>query len=357
MKKVYLRLAKFIILFIIITEIISRIAIDPLYFDSINTYDLDNNKNIYADYFKSKHTEHVDYLFIGRSRVPASINPKIFMQKDPGSIAVVAGRGYMTAGIHIQALENRLKQYPDYLKGAKVIIGYPGSSIYTDLYSDDRLKVYEPEFYSNAKPMPHLMLPHIHWGNLMEYLQISENKTKVKSEMVMLYLSSAARCQRYLKEKLKEKLRVLNESFSKKDKETLTNEGGIRTDGLDEVRKRAIVAAGYDKQIVEESPTLTYQAMDNSSLAYLNNLVVKNGGSLFLYEIPLHSAQANIYSSQKAKKDKDIFEGWLEKNNITIIDNNGFNFSDSDFPDIWHLSINRRDEFSTFLFNRIYERE
>ncbi len=350
MKKVYVTLIEFLIIFLISLEIISRILVDPLYFNSINTYDLDDNENIYADYFKSKHTEHVDYLFIGCSRVPASINPKILMHNDTGSIAVVAGRGYMTPGIHIQAIENRLAQYPDFLKGSNVFLGYAGSSIYTDLYSDDRLKVYEPEFYSSAKPMPHLMLPHLSETGIKTYLKNSKNETKVKREMFLLYVSATARCARFLKEKINEKLKGFLNIQPEQNNTTLTGDGGIRNDGLELVIEQAIKAAKHDRQTIIDSPELTHETIDSSSFAYLYNLIKKNGGELYLYELPLHTIQQEIYTSGRAKKNKNIFNNWLQEKGVKVIKNNGFNFNNEDFPDIWHLRNTRRDEFSQVLY-------
>ena len=58
--------------------------------------------------------------------------------------------------------------------------------------------------------------------------------------------------------------------------------------------------------------------------------------------------------SKSEKYNRVIFESWCEKNDIPIIHINK-SYSDSDFPDYWHLSIDKRDEFSLLLYNKILE--
>ena len=121
MKHFIIKTSLFLLIFFASLELISRLVIDPYYFFSINTYNVMPERQGFRDIFNLKPTEHVDYLFIGSSRVPATINPSLIMQQDRNKNAIVSGRGYMTEGIHYQALVNKLQKFPNYLKGAKEV--------------------------------------------------------------------------------------------------------------------------------------------------------------------------------------------------------------------------------------------
>jgi len=101
----------------------------------------------------------------------------------------------------------------------------------------------------------------------------------------------------------------------------------------------------------KNAPILTEQYIDNTFIAYFNRLIQDNGGRLYLVEMPLHSIQKKVFTTEKEKNNKRVFELWAKKNNITILHIAEFHYSDSDFPDYWHLSKYRRDEFSKLLFN------
>ncbi|MHC1775961.1 MAG: hypothetical protein AB9834_11165 [Lentimicrobium sp.] len=349
MKKFIIKTSHFLILFFVCAELISRLIIDPLYFYSINTYNLKLNKISLKDVYNQKNTEHVDYLFIGSSRVPATINPSVIMHENPKINAVVAGRGYMTEGIHYQALENKILEFPDYLDGANIFIEYPGSDIYTSSFQDNKLRVYEP-IVSNDKAMPQLLLPHLNCNSLMSFLKESKNSNSVKFEMVLLFFISSYRTIPFIKEKFE---RLGDHLFFNKTKQQLVSNGGIRNDNFEKAKKRAIDVAAIELKEIQNRPVLSFHELDKSSLAYMNDLINKNGGTLYLFKMPLSSVQEAVYSSAKAMQNKRIFERWVLSKGITILYNENFHFQDTDFPDTWHLSENRRDEFTYLLFNEI----
>jgi len=164
MKRFLLKVSYFAIIFFVVAEIISRIIIDPFYFYYSDSYNLRFDK-VSLKIFDLVQANHIDYLFIGSSRVPATINPSVIMSEQPGKIAIVAGRGYMTPGVHYQALLNRLMQYPNYLRSTAVVLEYPGTDIYSSSFARDRLKVFEPQVMGE-KAMPHLLLPHLNLNTL-----------------------------------------------------------------------------------------------------------------------------------------------------------------------------------------------
>jgi hypothetical protein len=346
MKKFLSKLGIMFLIFFICVEFISRLLIDPIYFYSINTYNLKGNKSIH-DIFNND-TKHVDYLFIGSSRVPATINADIIMEHENDKVAIVAGRGYTGAGMHYQALQNKLSNHPDYLKDACVFIEYAGSGTYTENFKEDKLRVYEP-VDDTDKPMPHLLIPHLTIKSLFTFLKESKNSNSVKREMILLYVFSFYRTSEFIKEKYH---RLTTPIFTKNESK-LVSEGGIRNDNIDIAKQRAVSIAQIRKKEIENDPPITFSALDSSSLSKFHELITNNGGKLILFEMPLHSLQKDIYSSEKAKENKKTFEQWISARNIPVIYTDEFECQDSDFPDTWHLGKDRRDEFTNLLYSKL----
>ena len=348
MKQFINKLIIICLVFFAIIELISRFLIDPLYFHSINTYDEKKDKSL-KNIYKSNETTHVDFLFIGSSRIPATINPKLISELSNGKTVVTAGRGNMTPGIHYQAIKNKLEQNPDYLKNAIVLIEYAGSQVYTSNFEQDKYQVHEPLDPSD-KPMPHLLLPHLNRRSFLSFLKESKNSSSVKKEMVLLYLFSSYRACQYVNDKFnyfdETKISVIKNN-------TLASDGGIRHDHLEFAKQLAITIANQTRKEINDSPFLSEKIMDNSSFAKLYETIIANGGTLMVYEMPLHSVQMDTYKLEKAQKNKIIFEEWLKTHNITIVYNPKFKFDDNDFPDTWHLSLDRRNEFSSLLYEEI----
>lgn len=349
MKKFIVRTSIFLILFFACAELISRLIINPFYFYSIDSYNLKLDQFSFNEVYNFEKTEHVDYLFIGTSRVPAAINPAIIMEQDSGKVAIVAGRGYLTAGIHYQALANRILEFPDYLRGAEVFIEYPGPDVYTDSFSEDKLKVYEPILQTD-EAMPHLLLPHLNFKSLIAFLRESNNSIPVKIDLVLQYCFSAYRTSIFIKEKA---ARLDDHLIFKETQQQLVSDGGIRNDNLDNVRQIAIDYAAFQVERINETPLLTFNDLDKCSLKSINNLIVENGGALYLFKMPLSSFHEYVYSIDKSLQNKQIFEKWIASEGIQVITNNSFHYQDSDFPDIWHLSKEKRDEFTALLYDEI----
>lgn len=352
MKKFLLKFGILFLIFFICFEAISRLFINPIYFHFTNTYNIKQHINIFDPLINRdkliNQKKHVDYLFIGNSRVPATINPNLIMEKAKDKIAIVAGRGYMTPGVHYQALKNRLSNYPNYLKDSYVFIAYNGSGVYTSKFKDDKLKVYE--IPTESKSMPYLLIPHLTFKSLFIFLKESKNSLKVKIKTVLLYTISCYRTSAFIKENFYK----LNNNliFTKKSPE-LVSEGGIRNDKIKAIRQKAINVAQSKKKTLAKAPLITFADLDNSSLFEFHKLIVENGGKLFLYKMPLHSAQQNVHSSIQGVRNKKIFNDWLLSKNIQVIYNDKFKYEDKDFPDVTHLNKNRRDEFTKLLYDKI----
>ncbi|MEO1349024.1 MAG: hypothetical protein AAFW84_09515 [Cyanobacteria bacterium J06635_15] len=327
------------------TEVVSRTLVDPIYFYSIDPYNLrdasGSSQNKFSYIFSKKKIAQVDFLFIGSSRVAATINPRIFTQQNASHVTVVAGRGHTSSGIHYQALKNRLSEHPNYLRGAKVFIEYSGSSQYDEPFRGEQFRV--------DQKMPHLLLPYLDYQSLFEYVDKSPNSRQTKLNMIALFLSASYRSVPFVRENLQKlDVPVFNQS-----EQLIASDGGIRNDQTAMARAQAVASA---KQKIEDSknnPIITQKDLNQSTLAHLHELITQNGGQLFLYKMPLHSIQKQVYTSEKEISNQQIFEEWLCSKDIEIIYNQRFKYTDADFPDIWHLSQDKRDEFSALLYEDI----
>ncbi|MBN1950285.1 MAG: hypothetical protein JW801_03725 [Bacteroidales bacterium] len=346
MKRFLKKFILFSLIFLGSLELFSRLVVDPFYFFCINTFNEKNVKGIRN--ILNCDTKHVDYLFIGSSRIPSTINPAVLKELSGGKTVINAGRGYMTAGIHYQALKCKLANYPDYLRNAFVFIEYPGPTIYTSPFEFDKFRVHEQKNCPETA-MPHLLLPYLNFSDLCCFFRESHNSLTAKSEMLLL-MSSVYRSSEFLNEYFNRMGTVM---LFKKDCNDLASEGGIRNDNMNAAIEEARSNAELEKKQLEIQPLLTFGQLEESSLAAIYRLVTQHGGRLILFEMPLHSVQQEIYASSKAQADKEILESWLRTKNIPIIRNTAFQYSDEDFPDTWHLGLNRRDEFSTLLFRQI----
>jgi hypothetical protein len=320
-------------------EVFCRVFVDRFYFDAIDIY-------------KSK--EANSCLFIGSSRVPATIDKTVFSENNIPCI--VAGRGYTTGGIHLTALQHNLQKNPDYLRNVNVFIEYPEMTVFTEDARKYQYYVYEPQTSEFDKPMPHLILPYLNAATLKDFLVQSPNSISVKIKLFFLYSSSAYRCILFLQAK-KPVEYVFKRAKNVKDKPALqlTTAGGIRNDHFSNARTKALVLARLDSAKYATGKILTADSLKNSVLAQITSLIKNNGGRLSMYRIPMHSVQRKILLSDRALQNKHVFDQWLQQNNIPVLFAKGFKYTDNDFPDTWHLSVTRRAEFSSLLINELVQ--
>jgi hypothetical protein len=149
---------------------------------------------------------------------------------------------------------------------------------------------------------------------------------------------------------------VLERLFNRKKtaiKSNLTSEGGIKSSNLKRAHFKAVVLAKNDSAMQARNVLLSKEVLEESILAKLNTIITENGGRMYLYKVPLHTIQQSISKSKRASENKSIFLQWLAENDIRIVEAKEFDYIDSDFPDTWHLSVERRKDFSTRLAREI----
>lgn len=351
MKKFLLHTVYFILCTSLLLEFGSRVLVDQVYYYAIDPYRspaaLTDSRisEIWEDW-----PDHVDYLFIGSSRVAAAIDPKQWSsQMKSENVSINAGRGFITGGTHYLALQHILTDEPEYLKGAKVFLELPGGAVYTEHYTEH---VYD--FYP---AMPHLILPHINNDQFWEILK-RQSTFEEKAHLFALYWSSFYRTYPFFveyKSRFTDRL-VRPESNNTAD---LKNVGGIKVDSLAvaDAKERALRLTQKKIEAQSDQPALTADVLERSILAKLEALISAAGGELVLFEIPMHRTFARIYETESAMANKEVFRNWAENKGIKIMDAANFSIGDEDFPDYWHMSTSKRTEFTSFMannFSRIY---
>ena len=335
MTKFFKHIGLFLLVTFVITESLSRLCIDGYYFKAIDTHQITSKP------------QQPDYLFIGSSRVAAAISPTIITQTRPNSLAINAGRGYTTGGIHYQAIKQHLKLNKHYLKNTKVFLELPGYSVYDTNFNTSKFRFFENK---GEESMSHLILPYIDHRSLIELLKESTNSKSAKFNLVMQYCFSSYRTLPFIKEQIN---RRLQKWLTKPKKETLTATGGIKNNAHKVAKQKALRIANKQLKDSLQGSILSHKKLDKSMLFELNKLITSHGGQLYLFKMPLHSIQNKINLTNRNKKNAIIFNHWLKTNKIPLINPNHFKFSDIDFPDMWHLSMSKRTEFTAQILEEL----
>jgi hypothetical protein len=337
----------------LVLEFISRLFIDPLFFWRIDTYK-DNNQVFKYSLTKSYRPERVNFLFIGSSRVNAAVNEELFCQPNTDVIAVNAARGYTTGGTHYAALQDCIRKNPDYLKDAKVFIELPGV-IYAENFSRNQYTVYEKdESNGGLNSMSHLLIPYFRTDQLTDFYAHSSNSLLVKTDFTAKFLFAFYRSVPFVKEIRRSISQKLLANRQKNN--SLTEGGGIKVDEESIMQAKIQAIKDIDMMISNQEP-LRESTLDSSLIYEMYSLIQRNGGKLYLFEVPMHSMLNRYNETLVGRKNCKIFDSWVAKKRIPVLTIDGFTYSDSDFPDFWHLSSDRRDNFTDLLYRSYLEYE
>jgi len=327
-----------------ILEVTTRLVIDPVYFYSINPY-LSPSA---LTHFKPEdllipEPEHIDLLFIGSSRVAASIEEEVF-ETNTSLKAINTGRGFFTGGTHYLALQEMIEKNPEFLSGTKVFIELPGGVIYP---RDSAIAMYD--VYEGST---HFLLPHISFKDVRHFWE-SRNSFKEKKELTLQFFFSSYRTYPFIREYKSRMYNRILSRFKEPVKENLSTDGGIKTESFDLAKETAINVAKRQIENQRKAKSIKIRELDKSIIASFNRLVRNHGGELILFEVPLHSIQKEAYSTPFAKKNKAVFRQWADQNNVKIVSTNDFIVNDKDFPDYWHLNKEKKLEFSRHLLDKL----
>jgi hypothetical protein len=295
----------------------------------------------------------VHFLFIGSSRVAASIDEKLFeeellRQRPHPARAINVGTGYSYLLQHYLGLRNALRRYPEPLRGCVVFVetaaGLPeystvdGSEWYFDGRPDLLTQVLRledfPTMWVSAMPLEdkwHLSFRWLTRGSLL----------LARGHGVAMRV--LAQTSDRLGEKIVSALPgIRTESPRPAD---LTTDGGVRTDqeGIALARRLALESAR--REMSDQRPLGKWT---ETVLEQIVVLVRQAGGQVVFYEMPLHSVQAAPRRTAIRMDDVASFRVQAAAWGASFLLPE-FTFTDDDFPDLWHLKRSRAREFTAAL--------
>jgi hypothetical protein len=296
-----------------------------------------------------------DFLFLGTSRVAAAIDADVFA-RDAGSRvgraarAVNLGIGHYTLTMHYLGARDLLRDHPDALRGTTVFIEAP-FGLQEALTWRDRW--YYP---GSAK----LLVPLLTVSDLPRIWK-SDMRIDEKAYLSFFTLTHASALLTYRERigegvigKGSEKTESLAIDLGAATNETeavdLTSDGGIQTDPnmIDRISRLAI--EGFREERALPGNQRSLGMWDNRVLADLVELIKGAGGQVVFFEIPLHSAQASIRSPAVRAQDQREFAVQAARWGTPIV-HPRFDYSDRDFPDVFHLRRSRAAEYTTALYS------
>ncbi len=286
----------------------------------------------------------VRYVFIGTSRVAAAILEDQLKTDDTSGYYVNAGRGYTTGAIQYLGLRYLAEEKHARLNGATILVESPmGNCLYPDRW--------ENSLWINGSS-PQLIIPFLKFRDLRDLWRFSSNTFAEKLNVSLLY---SLRCYRYtafIHEILSRNAfrdLLVKTRLIKAAPETIViaGKGGIKTDTASIHQNKNLITEYYAD--FKES----MQVMDEGdfSLSIFNDMArlsARYEARLGVFSIPLTSVQKSAYECGVAQENANEFKAWLDSKNIMFLDLE-MKTSDSDFPDLWHLSSFKALEFTKVL--------
>ena len=349
MKEFLKKLSGFVIFVVFLGEALCRVATDPVLMALLDTYDKRGPKTPIADFFKDVDVQRPNILLVGSSRVQGIDANRLEELSD--LVTINAGRGHSTFWTHYQALRTRMDRDSLYLEDAIVLVESAYSPQWCESFENLAWRVYEPqrEFAELDKAFPQILLPHLSAKSSIEFIKNSTNSWGVKFEMI-LYHSAFYRGVLFCHEQFQKILSTSSFTRNGHVSNEVASGGGIRSGNFETAKAKALAHAELSKRELEQGLELNPDVLDRSGLAAFSKLVAEGRGRLILFQVPLHSIQKDISASIKAKKNDEVYREWLKQRNIPLLEVDDFEYSDSDFPDFWHLGQHRISEFTSKLY-------
>lgn len=303
-------------------------------------------------YSKVDPSKPVKYIFIGTSRVQAAVMEEYFSKNDKEGFAINAGRGYSTPVVHYLGLKYLMEKKLANVKDALILIEMPlGNCIYSEGWETAR--------WVNPHS-PHLIIPYLDFKDLCQFWKKSTNTFATKLNVTMHYCFISYRYLNFIGAVIERnsfsdllvKTGIIKSPGSKSSKEELiVEEGGIKADSTSLKRGRILAVKSYAE--FENSLRLIKSEEYNHSLFNdMYQLSKSHGAKMGLFNIPLSSVQQGAYGSTLGRKNAEEFRKYILSNGISVLDIK-FPTSDNDFPDLWHLSKSRADDYTRTMFDVI----
>jgi hypothetical protein len=295
----------------------------------------------------------VHFIFIGSSRVAASIDEKLFEEELSGhrpqpARAINVGTGYSYLLQHYLGLRNALRRHPGPLRGCVVFVetagGLPeystadGSEWYFDGRPDLLIQVLRledfPTMWVSTMPLDDKWHVSVRWLTRGSLLLSRGHGVAVRV---------LAEASEWLGEKIVSvSPGVRGEPPRPAD---LTTDGGVRTDQAGIALARRFALENARRESSDQRPLGKWT---ETVLGRIVFLVRQAGGQVVFYEMPLHSVQAAPRRTAIRMDDAAAFRAQAAAWGTPFLLPE-FSFTDEDFPDLWHLKRSRARAFTVAL--------
>lgn len=319
-----------------------------------------------AGYIQAIHlppAERVDFIFIGRSRVPAGINIETFESVVGDALrrdvkAMMLGNGGRSLITHYLGLRELFRTHPERFKDCVVLLEAPFG-----LPEYQRWDV--PWREAGNGNWPDKRVAALIDGDDVEKIRQAEDGDIdyykwlaycVERESYAFYyrklIQKRARSKIIdITDLVSEKMGLsLRSSFKMVDVEL----GGGETIDEDVYNAALFLAQEFvEGQTGEVSP---YGSWDESVLDDLKQLVRENGGELVLFETQMAKIFEEAYATEVRLADRERLNAYAQRERIPYIEI-GKRYPDEAFPDLWHLSRKLAPEYTTNIASKLLDLE
>jgi hypothetical protein len=289
---------------------------------------------------------HVDFVFVGSSRVAAAIHAEAFSRRVAALSgrpvnAVNLGRGYTTLVEHELAVRQLYETCPAQMKDATVLVeaseGLMEFSTFHDpwVHPDD----------------PRLIVPLLRRGDVVRLWRESATPLQDKVELTARllrsvdYIDVTRRRLLNVGDRVEDFIAAHRRGAAPAAAADLTSAGGVLTDaaGVERARRLAVTfvaSMSRDDERVED--------WSSSVLMDFNQMVRAHGGRMIVYRMPVSSVFKTPLETPGRRRAAAGFQRAVAAADIPYLPVS-FLTGDEDFPDAWHLRKSRADEFSQRL--------
>lgn len=278
-----------------------------------------------------------DVLLIGTSRVAASINSQDFDQEVSNALgrpfrSLNLGMGFTNMAEYYFALKAVRDAKPDALRGATVLVEVPRGLPEYMTWDDDWI------VGDGTEPLARYMPP----SELPKFLARSKtpfvHKSAITARVLFGYREGYSRIRGRV-------YNTLSERLVPSTKTDLSDAGGIRTDSAGILAVRAAAVEVAQMGLADSTPWVDY---GSTILKEVIDLVRESGGTVYLFDMPISEIQAVSRLTPQRLREKALFEAEARSWGTPILQT-GFQSTDADYPDYWHMSTTRSGEFSRLL--------
>ena len=280
----------------------------------------------------------VDFLFVGSSRVAASIDVSAFAEvvgqaRGREVRAVNLGTGYATLVEHDLALRELGRVYPESMKGCVVLIEAPGGI--PDGLADGRGRWDEPWSYEGEAVR---LAPSLRPGDIPALWRSGfDLADKIHFTVRDLgNFSTLIAHREVLAESIADGLKARSYSLllgkrPEGEKADLATGGGIRADPATVARNRELARSFAERWLQDDRPI--GPDWDDRVIGSIVRRVKAMGGRVAFFEVPLHSVQANVLKTEVRLVDRAAFREQARQQGTPLLELSA-TFPDEAFPDI-----------------------